>query len=320
MAALWKKLKRRLVLLAACFLPEERRRALERWFRGREELRRLRRADCVVVSYGKAGRTWLRVMLSHYLQRSRGLGGRRLLGVGGLRRAARRLPRVMFTHDNYIADYTGHADSKADFYDRKVVLLVRQPQDVAVSQFFHWKNRMKAAKKWLNRYPEDEDLGVFAFAMHARSGVRGAVAFMNLWAQELPRVRRVLVVRYEDLRARPVETFRRVAAFVEDGEADEAAVREAVAFGSFENMQALEAGSFFRWTPRMAPRDRANPDSYKVRRAVVGGYRDYLDDAQIREIDAWVEANLAPIYGYSPAGEAKPLALVEVTGSAAGAT
>ena len=34
--------------------------------------------------------------------------------------------------------------------------------------------------------------------------------------------------------------------------------------------------------------DKSNPDSFKVRRAKVGGYRDYFDDAQVAEIDALV--------------------------------
>ena len=33
----------------------------------------------------------------------------------------------------------GHFDSKIDFYGKKVLMLVRDPRDVAVSQFFHWR-------------------------------------------------------------------------------------------------------------------------------------------------------------------------------------
>jgi hypothetical protein len=45
-------------------------------------------------------------------------------------------------------------------------------------------------------------------------------------------------------------------------------------------------------------RDRDNPDSYKVRRAKVGGWRDYFDDAQCRAIDDYVNGRLDPLYGY----------------------
>ena len=36
---------------------------------------------------------------------------------------------------------------------------------------------------------------------------------------------------------------------------------------------------------RMVPKDRDNPNTYKVRRAKVGGYRDYFDDARHCRID-----------------------------------
>ena len=45
-------------------------------------------------------------------------------------------------------------------------------------------------------------------------------------------------------------------------------------------MRKLEEKSTF-WLAgsRMKPGDKANPNSFKVRRAKVGGYRDYFDDA-----------------------------------------
>jgi len=56
----------------------------------------------------------------------------------------------------------------------------------------------------------------------------------------------------------------------------------------------------------MMPGDRGNPDSYKVRRGKVGGYRDYFDDAEIARIDALVTETLDPVYGYGSGGDAAP--------------
>jgi alcohol sulfotransferase len=55
---------------------------------------------------------------------------------------------------------------------------------------------------------------------------------------------------------------------------------------------------------RLVPGDRKNPDSFKVRRAKVGGYRDYFDDDQITEIDRFVRESLSPIYRYEVEGPA----------------
>ena len=45
-------------------------------------------------------------------------------------------------------------------------------------------------------------------------------------------------------------------------------------------LKKLETKKAFRGS-RLIPGDKNNPDSFKVRRAKVGGYRDYFDDRQI---------------------------------------
>ncbi|MBC7132404.1 MAG: sulfotransferase domain-containing protein [Roseovarius sp.] len=276
----------------------ERIRA-ERRLRGHEDAKKLRRADAVVVSYGKSGRTWLRVMMSRLYQQVHGLPEDILIGFDNFHNLDARIPRIFFTHDNYIGDYTGNTDNKADFYDKKVLLLMRDPRDVAVSQFFQWRYRMRPGKKALNDYlPDGDESPIFDFVMHEGGGLPKVIAFMNLWAREMGRVRALELLRYEDMRADPVAAMTRVAAFLEIG-ADAAQIAEAVEFASYENMKKKEAERAFRLSGgRMAPRDQDNPDSYKVRRAKVGGYRDYFDDDQIAAIDAMVAERLDPIYGY----------------------
>ena len=292
------KLPRRLLRWVAFWLPAERRRELERRLRGWEQHAKLRRADVVVVSFGKSGRTWLRVLLSRYYQLRYGLSERHLLGFDNLHARRRAIPRIFFTHDNYVQDYTGNRGSKRDFYDKRVILLVRSPQDVAVSQYFQWRHRMKPAKAALNAYPSQrDDVSMYDFVMGEGGGMPRIIDFMNLWAREIGKVRDSLVVRYEDLRGDPVGTFRQVVRFVGEP-AEEATLREAVAYASVENMRALEARRFFWWGGRLKPKDRSNPDSYKVRRAKAGGYRDYFSPEEVGAMDALVRARLAPFYGY----------------------
>ena len=137
-----KKLSRYLVRKSVFFLPAERQIAIERRHRGREQYAKLREADVTIVSHGKSGRTWLRVMLSRVYQVRHGLPEGALLSYDNLHRRNPAVPVVFFTHDNYVRDYTGSADVRSDYGDRKLVLLVRHPADVAVSQFFQWKFRM----------------------------------------------------------------------------------------------------------------------------------------------------------------------------------
>lgn len=310
MDSIFKKLGREAILGLLFFLPAERRIRLERWLRGREEARRLERADVAIVSFGKSGRTWLRVLMSRYYQIVFGVPERMLLGFENYHRRHPAIPRIFFTHDNYIKDYyekdsgPGNEavplESKAPFYGKKVVLLVRNPKDIAVSQYFQWKHRMRPAKKRLNRYPSHgAQVSPFEFVMDPECGLPAIIAYLNLWARESDRVESLMVVRYEDMRSDPEDVLRRVMEFANGKAADTEAVASAVDYASLENMRRLEEKSVF-WLAgsRMRPGKKGDPDSYKVRRAKVGGYRDYFDDAEIACIDELVSKELSPFFGY----------------------
>ncbi len=293
-----KKARRVVVSRCIAFLPEERRRRIERWLRGRDQFPLLQAADAVVVSHGKSGRTWLRVMLAGFYRHAYGLEGEAMLGFDNLHQQDPRIPRIFFTHDNYLKDYTGNRDSKRDFYGKKVVLLVRQPQDVVVSEYFNWKHRMRPDKMYLNHFPaQGEDVSLFDFTLR-RCGLPRVLEFMSVWARELPRMKDVLVVRYEDMRADPEGKFREIVRFLGGPERDDS-IRAGVEFGALENMRRMEQAETRWWSSgRLKPGDPANPDSYKVRRARVGGYRDYYDDAEVAQIDAMVDAQLSGGFGY----------------------
>ena len=84
--------------------------------------------------------------------------------------------------------------------------------------------------------------------------------------------------------------------------------RYGVEFASLENMRRMEQEkSFWLGGGRMKPADRSNPQSFKVRRAKVGGYRDYFDDEQAAAIDALMAARQGPLFGYLDASEAPPV-------------
>ena len=136
--------------------------AAERKLRGKDQVDTLRQADIVIVSFGKSGRTWLRVMLSHLFRVMYKLPENAVMGFDNFHNINAAVPKVFFTHDNYIKDFTGEFDSKKSFYGKRVVLLARDPRDVAVSQFFQWKFRMKPAKLAINNYPpRDADISLY---------------------------------------------------------------------------------------------------------------------------------------------------------------
>ncbi len=283
-------------------LPRDKSLQLERYMRGKEEARLLHQSQFAVVSFGKSGRTWLCVLLSRFYQLRYNLPAHELLQNDSLRRLNRAVPQVLFTHDNYVRSYSAARRPGTPYADSNVVLLARHPADTAVSQFFQWKFRMKDRKRLINAYPNIKgDLPLIDFVLGAEAGIPKVIHFLNQWAAEFDQVKSIQVVRYETLRRDTAGALGRVLAFMnETPTAEELA--KCVEFASVDNMRKMEKDTFFRSVgDRMAPRDASNPDSYKVRRAKVGGYRDYFTEDEVARIDALVTDSLSPVYGYGDA-------------------
>ena len=296
-----KKLSRRWLHWRMRGQPEADILKEERKLRGVEQFDKLQRADIVMVSFGKSGRTWLRVMISHLFRVMYRLPENAILGFDNFHNLNSSVPKIFFTHDNYIKDFTGDFDSKAPFYDKRVVLMARDPRDVAVSQFFQWKFRIKPSKVAINNYPpQGSDISLFDFVMGDNGGGMKAVTdYLNLWAREADKVTAFHLLRYEDLRSNTREELRQLLDFM-GVDASDAHVGAAVEYSSYENMKKMESKEQFRFAGgRMMPRDKDNPNSYKVRRAKVGGYRDYFTDEEVAAIDARLAADLDPLFRYS---------------------
>jgi len=289
---------RHIIMLLCFWLPATRRKKIERWLRGREEYKKLQRSDWVLMSWGKSGRTWLRVMLSRAYQLKGGLDASELLDFDNLKQGDPQLPAVFFTHNNYLRDYTGNAQSKSHFQGKRIVLLVRDPRDVAVSQFFQWQFRMRPNKKFINDYPADGvDISTWDFVLDQEAGVPRIVEYFNGWAQAIPELKDVLVVRYEDMRSDPGAVLAKIMEFTGTAVTAEQ-VREAVDFAAYDNMKKMEQDKFFKGSgARVKPGDKDNPQSFKVRKAKVGGYRDYFTDEQCQQLEQMV-AQLDPMFGY----------------------
>ena len=286
--------------MAAGTVPPGPLLSLECWARGREDCRLLRESDFAVVSYAKSGRTWLNVILSKYFQLRYDLPDYLLIRHGNLHRRNPSIPTILFTHDSYTRHYTGAGGGKAPFYAKPTLLLIRHPADTVISLYFHWLYRMQPGKTALSKLPpHGTDISLFHFVMQ-EFGLPRVVRFLNEWAEEIPRIERLLLVRYEDMRANTQAEVGRMLRWMGQDPSD-AEIAVAVAFASFENLKQLEARDLFRanGSKGLSPGDRDNPDSFKVRRAKVNGYRDYFDPRQVREIEGYIRDRLDPSLGYS---------------------
>ena len=110
-----------------------------RW--ARRNIYQLRNADALVVSHTKSGRTWLRVMMSYLYHLEYGTPASEIIAFDNLHSLNRAIPRIYFNRDTRVPTFT-HANGHVQVEkEKKVLFLVRDPRDVAVSFYFHVVNR-----------------------------------------------------------------------------------------------------------------------------------------------------------------------------------
>jgi hypothetical protein len=285
-------------------LPRGWRKGLRRRWRGRLEIRRFRDADVTVLSRAKSGRTWLRAMLTRLYQARYGLPENELLEFDNFHRRDRRIPKILFTHGHAIGELFDAGLVDRELGQRSLVFLARHPCDVAVSEYFQSTRRARRYKREL--YGVDEDPEMFEFVMRGSLGLPAIVEYLNAWERRIEGRPSVLRVRYEDMRADPVESLERVVTSLGESFTRQE-IADAVEFASFERLKERERENFFA-SHRLAPRDPDDPDSYKVRRGKVGGYRDYFRVEEIERMEALLAERLSPRYGYvaDPPAESPP--------------
>jgi hypothetical protein len=257
------------------------------WHRTRRYLR-LKRADVCLVSYPKAGRTWLRLLIGRALSETFGLDAENPMEVEDFADLDRRIPRILVTHDGLPlrpAPFEVRWD-KSGYRRKSVVLLVRDPRDVVVSSYFHANRRDRSYPGTLAEYVREP-----------RGGIDTVLAFHQSWRDNLHVPARLTVVRYEDLSRDAESELARVLRFIGISGVTAAALRSATRYGSFENMQELERRAAFG-RGRLEPTDVADEGSFKVRRGKVGGYRDYLDPSTVDYLDRKLSSARLEVFGY----------------------
>jgi len=265
--------------------------------RGLRDQGLIRRADCIFVSHPKSGRTWLRTLISRLYQERYQLASDQILEFDNFHNQNAAIPALFFTDDNYVNSVSADPAAKVDYRDKRVVFLARDPIDVAVSLYHQHANRTRLHKKDLNEIPYDmSERSLFEYVSEHPQGLRHVVDFLNGWEPNLKEMRELLLITYEELHAAPVDTLRRVMTFLgEEFSAEE--LERAVDFASADNLRALEARNFFN-NSRLAPAAPGDPNSHKVRRARVGGYREDFTPEERERLEGFVREHLAPSFGY----------------------
>ncbi len=257
--------------------------------------RELSGGNAILISIPKSGRTWIRTFLNAYFSYKLG----RQFSLDLTDRGDAGVPRIIYSHDRFEHRTKGNAwDQLRRKYliprralrKRPIVLLARDPRDTFVSYFVQLTRRNPATPK------EIREMSIDALLRHPRFGIEAMMEVMNAWIEEFGDRSDFTIIRYEDLRAEPARLFHELLRAIGEKEIDEAVFGPAIDFSDFRNMQKLEAAGEFG-SKILQPRDREDPESFKVRQGKVGGFRDYLS-GEDRCYAEEICAALNPRFGY----------------------
>ncbi len=268
-----------------------------------------------LASYPKSGNTWLRIFLYHIMRMQQGLPREpdeinkldrasgyeaKLLGLfqhflgkpveqatqmdimrvrGNVQRAiAQRMPSiaVVKTH-NLLGEAWGLPTINPDV-TVGAIYIVRDPRDVAISLTRQIGSNVDQAIEVM-RTP----------AFSTKVSAESASEIWGTWSQHveswaLDKTKTVLVVRYEDMLGKPVETFTSILGHMKQHVPAEQ-VTEAIEISSFDKLKKLEQDIGFR------ERNRNGEQFFATGKA--GNWRNVLSpqqaDAVVRDHRKWME-------------------------------
>lgn len=295
-------LRKAAIISSTALLPRRLRLARRKARLGALEVDIARRSALIIIAHPKSGNTWLKVMLTRLYSRRHGIPEEDFARYPALADANPAIPRFAATNGWYsyeraVGDKLQPGAADSELRHKPVVLLARNPLDIAVSWYFQFTRRQSGHKQELINaelaHPVDRHhIEMWEFVRDSDIGLQSLIRFLNYWDAALDSLDHTLLTSYEALRSEPAEVLREITELMGDSFSD-AELNEAVDFASFDNLRKLESEGFFR-SGGLTLRNASDPESFKVRRAKVGGYRDYFTEAQARELEQLVRSELSP--------------------------
>ncbi len=300
--------KRWTILGPSAVLPRPLRVRVRRRWLERLEIERARAARVLIIGHPKCGNTWLRTMLSRLYQVRFGMASDFTVKTDELALRHPLAPRLLATNGWYsyeavIGEALAEESPDSEIVHKPVVLLARHPCDIAVSWYHQFTKRQSGYKRelinaWIREPLDHREVDLWSFVRHGELGLPGLIEFLNVWERRVSELPKGIVVRYEDLRADPVPELRRITSLMGEEFSDKE-LAAAAEWASFENLSKLELAGHFR--SGGIQKQVTDASARKVRRGVVGGYRDDFPPEQVAELEALVDERLSPAFGYGKA-------------------
>jgi len=228
--------------------------------------------DVFLVSFPKSGNTWTRFLIGNLISPSeradfsninRLIPDPEAMSKRGLSQAKR--PRILKSHQYFDPRYP------------KVIYIVRDPRDVALSQY-HFQRKRRVIE---DGYPIEKFVTRFVAGETSIYGSWGENAAS--WLSTRYGRSEFLLLRYEDMLADTVRELGKIASFLNQS-ATAQLLEEAVARSAADQMRKLEKDQAMLWSSTKGTRQ----DVAFVREARAGGWKNDLPADSVVEIEsAW---------------------------------
>ena len=244
--------------------------------------------DVFLTSYPRSGNTWTRFLVGNLVHQDEPVT---FLNVERLvpdmykhsDRTLRNLPRprIMKSHECFDPRY------------KRVIYLVRDPRDVAVSNY-HWEMKQRSMA---DSYPIEKFVPRWMEPIYwSRLGSWGE--HVTSWLSTRQGKEGFLLLRYEDMLAHPEQELEKVARLLDIEPAPERLAR-AAELSSADRMRRLEKDQGSKWVQTRYTRQ----DKEFVRKASSGDWRTKLPAESVQAIEAaW--GDVMRTLGYKLSGEA----------------
>jgi hypothetical protein len=246
--------------------------------------------DTFLVSFPKSGNTWTRFLACNIIDPDHpvtfaALESRIPEIYDVTDRALRHFPRprIIKSHEAFDPRY------------KKIIYIVRDPRDVAVSYYeFQLKRRVISEALSLEQF----------IPIYLESGIEPKIGnwgdHVLSWLATRQGRSNFLLLRYEDMKARTQEEATKIANFLGFDSSPERIAR-AVELSSFDRMRKLESEESGQWKETKKTRQ----DKPFVRKGVVGGWRSTLTESSVAQIEsAW--GQIMRMLGYELATSVQP--------------